>query len=130
MNSNDKINENTEDFNIDFKKIFSFFKKKEADIVRNDKKSDASIPAHQEVDNNSSISFDVRKIKNFFKKTVTSLDSHNNQENDSETIDFGRIKSILFKHQVLFLLLLVLIIQFIPNAGFWPWGGIWMRMQT
>ena len=35
------------------------------------------------------------------------------------------------KHAVLCTLLLVLLLQFVPNdAGTYPWGGIWMRMKV
>ncbi len=41
------------------------------------------------------------------------------------------VLSFVKKHPVLFTLLLVLFLQFIPNgAGSYPWGGIWMRMQS
>ncbi len=33
-------------------------------------------------------------------------------------------------HKTFFVLLLVILLQFVPNLGFLPWGGIWMRMQS
>ncbi|MBI4148006.1 hypothetical protein HY490_01825, partial [Candidatus Woesearchaeota archaeon] len=36
----------------------------------------------------------------------------------------------LVKHKTLVLLVLVLVLHFLPNAGYWPWGGMWMRLQT
>ncbi len=33
-------------------------------------------------------------------------------------------------HKTLCVLLLVILLQFLPNLGFLPWGGIWMRMQV
>src|SRR5574342_38650 len=42
-------------------------------------------------------------------------------------------KAVTFvkKHAVLLTLLLVLILQFVPNPhGNYPWGGIWIRMQS
>ncbi|PIN75627.1 hypothetical protein COV18_02155 [Candidatus Woesearchaeota archaeon CG10_big_fil_rev_8_21_14_0_10_37_12] len=38
--------------------------------------------------------------------------------------------SFVQKHAVLFTLLLVLALQFVPSEGNAPWGSIWMRMQT
>jgi len=34
------------------------------------------------------------------------------------------------KHALLLTLLLVLMLQFVPNGGTYPWGGMWMRMQV
>ena len=28
------------------------------------------------------------------------------------------------------MLLLIIVLQLVPNGGYLPWGGIWMRMQT
>lgn len=39
-------------------------------------------------------------------------------------------KSFIVRHRVLFVLLFVLFLQMLPNAGFLPWGGLWLRMQT
>lgn len=130
MTDNNKMDESAEELNIDFKKIFGFFKGKKSDSSENSKEQDISSPVNEDADEDSSISFDFGKVKNFFKNSVKSSGKESNQEEDSEYIDFGKIKNIVFKHQVLFLLLLVLAIQFIPNGGFWPWGGIWMRMQV
>ena len=43
----------------------------------------------------------------------------------------GTVLSFVRKHALLFTLILVLALQFVPNnEGAFPWGGIWMRMQT
>ncbi len=129
MADDDKINENNEEFDIDFRKLLGFFKKKSS----NSPNKSANIPTASKSETSegedSSISFDLGKVKNFFKGTITPSDNSDKEE-DSEHIDFSKIKSVIFRHQTLFLLLLILFVQFIPNAGFWPWGGIWMRMQT
>ncbi|MBI4016951.1 MAG: hypothetical protein HY363_04640 [Candidatus Aenigmarchaeota archaeon] len=39
-------------------------------------------------------------------------------------------KNFVVKHKIAFVLLLVLFLQFFPNQGFLPWGGLWVRMQT
>ena len=41
----------------------------------------------------------------------------------------NNVLNVIIKHKFLFVLLLVLVLQALPNAGFLPWGGIWMRMQ-
>ncbi|MBI4147779.1 hypothetical protein HY490_00640 [Candidatus Woesearchaeota archaeon] len=33
-------------------------------------------------------------------------------------------------HLTMALLILVMVLHFLPNAGFLPWGGLWMRMQS
>ncbi len=38
--------------------------------------------------------------------------------------------AFLAGHRVAVLLIAVLVLQLIPNWGFLPWGGVWMRMQT
>lgn len=87
---------------------------------------------------NEEFSIDFGKIVNFFRKLKSKSDEKSSEEShekeskkeDSEFIDFSNIKRIILKNKSLFFLLLVVILQFIPNAGFLPWGGIWMRMQV
>ena len=52
------------------------------------------------------------------------------KQEDDLSFDWRRITNTYQKYPTLFLLLFILILQFIPNAEFLPWGGIWMRMQT
>jgi len=52
-----------------------------------------------------------------------------------EKIDYKalwkRVSSFSKKHAMVLVLILVLVLQFVPNAeGTFPWGGMWMRMQT
>lgn len=46
------------------------------------------------------------------------------------SLNFNKAKKFLVKYQIPILLLLIILLQVIPNAGYLPWGGIWMRMQT
>lgn len=83
------------------------------------------------------LNIDFGKIRDFFKKLKqkgkepgqeeTSIES---SKEDSEFLDFSNVKKIIVKNKVLFFLLLIIVLQFIPNGGFLPWGGIWMRMQS
>ncbi|MBI5065276.1 hypothetical protein HZA97_03475 [Candidatus Woesearchaeota archaeon] len=43
---------------------------------------------------------------------------------------FDPVVEFIKNHKTLCVLLLVLLLQFLPNLGFLPWGGIWMRMQV
>ena len=42
----------------------------------------------------------------------------------------GAAFDFVLKHKFACLLVLVLLLQVLPNYGYLPWGGIWMRMQT
>ena len=42
-------------------------------------------------------------------------------------ISLINIISLIKSHKTVFALLLVIVLQLLPNAGFLPWGGIWMR---
>ncbi|MBI5065275.1 hypothetical protein HZA97_03470 [Candidatus Woesearchaeota archaeon] len=66
------------------------------------------------------IDLDFSKIFSFAKN----LNFENVKNKISLVIGFIR------DHKTLCVLLLVILLQFIPNLGFLPWGGIWMRMQT
>ncbi len=53
------------------------------------------------------------------------------EQSSGGTSQVQKIISFSKKHAVLLTLLLVLILQFIPNpGGNYPWGGIWIRMQS
>ncbi len=42
-----------------------------------------------------------------------------------------RVRAFVLKYPALFVLILVLVLQFVPNGnGAYPWGGMWMRMQS
>ncbi len=80
------------------------------------------------------LTIDFSAIKKFFtslsgKFTKAKKESGGSDEEEL-AVDFGRVASIVKSHPTAFLLLFVLLLQFIPNAGFLPWGGIWMRLQT
>ncbi|MBI5065274.1 hypothetical protein HZA97_03465 [Candidatus Woesearchaeota archaeon] len=72
------------------------------------------------VEEKAEIELDFSKIfgfaKNFkFEKLKTKV---------NPVLDFVK------NHKTLCVLLLVILLQFLPNLGFLPWGGIWMRMQS
>ena len=49
---------------------------------------------------------------------------------DNISVNLNKTKKFLIKYQIPILLLIVILLQIIPNGGFLPWGGVWMRMQT
>lgn len=49
----------------------------------------------------------------------------------SSKVQAQQVFSFAKKHALVLTLLLVVLLQFVPNeGGVYPWGGIWMRMQT
>ncbi|MBD3280428.1 hypothetical protein GF389_02805 [Candidatus Dojkabacteria bacterium] len=63
--------------------------------------------------------------------STTPTESRKADDNTDElSIDFRGAWTFVKKHSTLFILLAVLLLQFVPNFGLFPWGGIWMRMQT
>ena len=65
------------------------------------------------------------------KEKVKVLEKEKKQlSKESISINFNKIKKFLIKYQIPLLLLLVIALQLIPNGGYLPWGGVWMRMQT
>ncbi|MBN1645279.1 FKBP-type peptidyl-prolyl cis-trans isomerase [Candidatus Woesearchaeota archaeon] len=87
-------------------------------------------------ESNEEISIDFKKIGDFFRKIKKNIKHPENrvdegQDKDSfQTIDITKIFHLVKKHQIIFILVLLIILQFMPNAGFFPWGGLWMRMQS
>ncbi len=70
-----------------------------------------------------------KKVKAFFK----SLSSEGNEEkkgDDELSFDWKKIITVCKTHPTLILLVAVIFLQFMPNYGFLPWGGMWMRLQT
>ncbi len=43
---------------------------------------------------------------------------------------FSSPLNFIKQHPTLCVLLLLILFQFLPNAGFLPWGGLWMRLQA
>jgi len=46
------------------------------------------------------------------------------------SVGFNKAKKFLIKYQIPILLAIIILLQIIPNGGYLPWGGVWMRMQT
>ncbi|MBD3303543.1 hypothetical protein GF343_00195 [Candidatus Woesearchaeota archaeon] len=46
------------------------------------------------------------------------------------SVGFSKAKKFLIKYQIPILLAVIILLQIIPNGGYLPWGGVWMRMQT
>jgi len=108
------VKKDDDEVSLDFGKIFSFFKKKDK-------------PATHEVHSTHQM--------HQTSPTNETHTAHHTKETDEEriTLDANKIKGIFSfvkTHPVVFLLLLVLVLQFIPNDGWLPWGGIAMRMHT
>ena len=70
------------------------------------------------------------KIKQAFKKNTVLEENEEETQNENLDIDFTPIKKIMMKYSVIACLLLAVALQFAPNEGYLPWGGIWMRLQT
>src|SRR3989344_4167091 len=60
--------------------------------------------------------------------TEEKIKSH--ESSDDIKIDVNNITAFAKKYSTLILLIAIVIAQFMPNYGFLPWGGLWMRMQT
>ncbi len=81
----------------------------------------------KEQKNSDEISVDFSKIKEIFKKDFFSGFFAKSEEN---SIDFSAYFAFVKKHSTLFVLVLLLFLQFMPNQGYLPWGGMWMRMEA
>ena len=82
---------------------------------------------NKEQNEEDELTIDFSGIKKFFK----SLSTKKTEGNDDElSFDWGRAASFCKKYPTLILLITIVVLQFIPNAGFLPWGGIWMRLQA
>ncbi|MBW3001675.1 FKBP-type peptidyl-prolyl cis-trans isomerase [Candidatus Woesearchaeota archaeon] len=46
------------------------------------------------------------------------------------SVSFNKAKKFLIKYQIPILLAIIILLQIMPNGGYLPWGGVWMRMQT
>lgn len=79
------------------------------------------------------LSIDFSAIKNFFKSLANKAKKKKEQDANEEeelSVDWGRAVSFCKNHPTLIFLILVIILQLLPNAGFLPWGGVWMRLYT
>ena len=92
-----------------------------------------------EIKKDDDFDIDFSKIIDFFKKgfqQIKNLSSPQTTDHrpqildDDFSFDFSKIVSFIKNNSTLCILLLVLLLQFLPNYGFLPWGGVWMRMQT
>ena len=143
-----------DEISIDFSKITGFFKRKKKDDIKEEKEKikdlkteEAELKSEekevkkeikeeqkklQDIEKSNpddDIAIDFGKIKGFFKG-LGKTESNNSKDDEELSIDFARIKNFLIKYQLPLLLVLVLVLQLVPNQGYLPWGGIWMRMQT
>lgn len=87
-------------------------------------------------DEQPDMSIDFEKIKKFAKKTAQLLSSkqknqdQNSQDADSiDFIDVKKIKEFISKYRTPIFLFILLFLQFVPNQGYLPWGGIDMRLE-
>ena len=84
------------------------------------------------------IELDFSKVKNFFSKFFANKDkSSPNPESDVKidqeskediSIDFTKVTGFIKNHSTLFVLILLIVLQFLPNYGLLPWGGVYMRL--
>ncbi|MBW2986328.1 FKBP-type peptidyl-prolyl cis-trans isomerase [Candidatus Woesearchaeota archaeon] len=127
--SNDEIK-------INLGKLGSFFKRKKKEgeqLEKEHEKIESQIAQDkQEVEElkkeekeiiNKEIKVEKEKIR-ILEKEKKSLSK------DNISLNFNKAKKFLIKYQIPILLLLIILLQIIPNGGFLPWGGVWMRMQT
>jgi dolichyl-diphosphooligosaccharide--protein glycosyltransferase len=71
----------------------------------------------------------------FFKNIFNKPKAHAPQAGppapaDEGGIDVAKVAGFLRKHHIMVVLAALLILQFVPNGGTMPWGGIWMRLQV
>ncbi len=52
------------------------------------------------------------------------------QQREAFSAQLQMFWQFVLKHKVLCTLLLVLVLHVLPNEGYLPWGGLWMRMQV
>jgi dolichyl-diphosphooligosaccharide--protein glycosyltransferase len=143
-----------DELSLDFSKVGDFFKRKKKAEKPAEKPAEQK-PAEQPEDNlfadkhasvpdkhphppesvekdDSEITIDFSKVKKWFKKPGAAHDA----PKDELGFDFGKAFAWVKAHPILVVLLLLLILQFVPNRMvvggkevFLPWGGMWMRLQ-
>ncbi len=114
-----------DEIKIDFNKVKEFNTKEEDNSSPNNMSED-KITNNQYGKNEDEINIDFSKIKNKLKNFFSSKEEKNEQ--DDISFEFSRITNFVKKYPTLCVLLLLIILQFMPNYGFLPWGGIYMRM--
>jgi len=127
--SNDEIK-------INLGKLGNFFKRKKKEgeqlekehekiesQIAQDKQEVKSLKREEKEIINKEIKVEKEKIR-ILEKEKKSLSK------DNISLNFNKAKKFLIKYQIPILLLLIILLQVVPNGGFLPWGGVWMRMQT
>ncbi len=74
------------------------------------------------------ISIDWSRIKSFFTGMFSGAKKTASQDKE-DSIDWQSLKSFAVRNATLLILIALLVMQFVPNDGMWPWGGVWMRAQ-
>ncbi len=112
-----------EDLKLNLNRIKSFFKPKEA----SSQSSHHSSGENKTKPDEANISIDFSKWKNIFKKDFFSNFLNKKEKTD---VDFLRHFAFIRNHTTIFVLLILMFLQFMPNQGYLPWGGMWMRLQV
>ncbi|MBI4147783.1 FKBP-type peptidyl-prolyl cis-trans isomerase [Candidatus Woesearchaeota archaeon] len=77
------------------------------------------------------LTIDFSGVKKFFGSLADKVKKPKKEESDDElSLDWGRAFAFCRNHPVMILLVVITILQFVPNAGFLPWGGLWMRLMA
>ncbi|MBI4141232.1 hypothetical protein HY485_05340, partial [Candidatus Woesearchaeota archaeon] len=86
---------------------------------------------------NNDINFDTTKILDLLKKTTGYAKAvlnrqtvETNPPNKETLTKLKKTKEFIIKHPTFCCLALLIILQFIPNYGIFPWGGIHLRLQA
>ena len=113
-----------EDITIDFRKVLGWFK--------SDEKPAKTEAHHSSKEKDDEISIDFKKFTGWFKKT--SEEDAKASKEDEIHFDLRGIIKWVKAHPVLILIVLLLIMQFVPNKAavfgkdwYLPWGGMHMR---
>ncbi|MBW2973134.1 FKBP-type peptidyl-prolyl cis-trans isomerase [Candidatus Woesearchaeota archaeon] len=121
---------------IDLSKITRFFKrkKKEEDKLEKEREK-VEIKIESDKEEVKELKKEEQKIIDkeikIEKQKMHALEKEKKAiSSDDVAIDFQKLKKFFIKYQIPILLVLIILLQVIPNWGFLPWGGIWMRMQT
>ena len=121
---------------IDLSKITRFFKRKKKEEEKLEKEREkVEIKIESDKEEVKELKKEEQKIIDkeikVEKQKIHALEKEKKAlSSDDFAIDFHKIKKFLIKYQVPILLLVIILLQVVPNWGFLPWGGIWMRMQT
>lgn len=126
----DKLMQESYELGIDLKhiwnKVKNFFSEDKLALNNNVQTTDIrqnSDDKQKSSQDEFNIDFDFSKVKLFFKNLFSSDQAKTN----NDEFDIKYVIDFMKKYPSLCILLLLMILQFMPNAGFLPWGGIWMR---